>query len=222
MPFKNKEDSQRNKREYYIKNKEKIAEKDKKYREKNKEKISAYHKDYYQKNKTRKAINSRKRYERCKEKMNGQAKAYRETHKEELREYQKNYYYLKKETDPTFMLRKNISSTVRNHLKKSGGSKNSNSCIDRLPFTISELKMHLESQFESWMNWDNWGKYDPKVWNDQDPLTWRWQIDHIIPQSTLPFTSLDDENFITCWSLTNLRPLNAKQNYMDGVSKARH
>lgn len=39
-----------------------------------------------------------------------------------------------------------------------------------------------------------------------------WQIDHIIPQSHLLFETLDDENFLKCWALENLRPLDAKEN----------
>lgn len=222
MPYKNKEAALKNKREYYKKNKEKIAEKDRKYRDNNKEKINAYHKNYYQINKARKAVNSRKRYERCKDKMNAQAKDYRATHKDELREYQRDYYHLRKQTDPAFTLRKVISSIIRNHLKKSGGSKNSNSCITKLPFTIEELKIHLDSQFEPWMKWENWGRYDVKKWDDNDPATWKWQIDHIVPQSTLPFISFEDENFLICWSLKNLRPLSAKQNYLDGINRTRH
>lgn len=80
---------------------------------------------------------------------------------------------------------------------------------------MQELHDHLESLFEPWMNWDNHGIYDVTSWNDDDSSTWTWQIDHIIPQSKLPYTSMDDENFRKCWSLSNLRPLSAKQNVND-------
>ena len=82
--------------------------------------------------------------------------------------------------------------------------------------------IHLQSQFESWMNWDNYGKYNPKQWNDDDSSTWTWQIDHIIPASTFTYSSTQDEGFHTCWSLSNLRPLSSKQNYLDGVRRTRH
>jgi hypothetical protein len=72
------------------------------------------------------------------------------------------------------------------------------------------------------MNWNNQGMYNSDTWNDNDPATWTWQLDHIIPQSDLPYTSMEDENFKKCWTLENLRPLSAKQNLLDGVSRERH
>ena len=72
------------------------------------------------------------------------------------------------------------------------------------------------------MNWNNWGIYRSTTWDDHKQSTWTWQIDHIIPQADLPFSSMSDENFNKCWSLENLRPLNAKQNCIDGCTRIRH
>jgi len=72
------------------------------------------------------------------------------------------------------------------------------------------------------MNWDNWKKYNSKTWDDNNPATWTWNIDHIIPQSELKYESLDDENFKKCWALENLRSYSAKQNILDGCRKIRH
>lgn len=66
------------------------------------------------------------------------------------------------------------------------------------------------------MNWNNWGRYNAETWDDNDPSTWTWQIDHIIPQSKLKYTSMDDENFKKCWALDNLRPLSSKENLEKG------
>ena len=90
------------------------------------------------------------------------------------------------------------------------------SIINFLPYTIQQLKDHLEKQFEPWMNWNNYGIYYTNLWNDNDPSTWVWSIDHIIPQSKLPYTSMEDDNFKKCWALDNLRPYSAKQNIIDG------
>ena len=87
---------------------------------------------------------------------------------------------------------------------------------------MDELKSHLEQQFESWMNWKNYGKYNKNTWNDNDQLTWTWQIDHIIPHSTFNYESMEDEEFKKCWSLDNLRPYSSKQNFLDGVMRVRH
>jgi hypothetical protein len=77
-----------------------------------------------------------------------------------------------------------------------------------LPYTAEQLKVHLESQWEPWMNWDNYGKYD------SNRLT--WQIDHITPQSALPFSSFQEENFQKLWALDNLRPLEVIENIKKG------
>jgi hypothetical protein len=75
------------------------------------------------------------------------------------------------------------------------------------------------------MTWENRGKYNKKTWNDNDPSTWTWQLDHIIPQSDLPYAEMShnaDSNFQKCWALSNLRPLSSKQNVIDGVRRTRH
>ena len=72
------------------------------------------------------------------------------------------------------------------------------------------------------MNWSNNGVFNSKTWDDNDPTTWTWQLDHIIPQSDLPYTSMEDENFKKCWALNNLRPLSAKINCIDGATRRRH
>jgi hypothetical protein len=80
---------------------------------------------------------------------------------------------------------------------------------------MEELKQHLEKQFEPWMNWNNWTNYNPKTWKDEDLTTWTWNIDHIIPQCDLKYTSMDEENFFKCWALENLRPYSAKLNIIE-------
>src|ERR1035437_1660461 len=133
-------------------------------------------------------------------------------------EYQNKKYKI----DPKFRIRNLISSKIAKQLKLSGSCKSGKSCLYYIPYTIQELKQHLEKQFEPWMNWNNHGKYNKDTWNDNDSSTWKWQLDHIIPQSNLPYTSMEDNNFKKCWSLENLRPYSAKQNQLDGSTKIRH
>ncbi len=130
-------------------------------------------------------------------------------------------YHLNK-NNPIFKLRATLSSKINKSLKRFFSKKNKNSIIKYLTYSIQELKDHLEKQFEPWMNWQNWGSYNYKKWNDNDKRTWVWNIDHIIPQSDLPYSSMEDENFKICWSLSNLRPLSAKQNILDGARRVRH
>lgn len=61
-------------------------------------------------------------------------------------------------------------------------------------YTLSDLKKHLESQFDEYMNWGNYGSY--------------WWVDKIIPCSRYKY--LDLEEFHKCWGLKNLRPLYKK------------
>lgn len=128
----------------------------------------------------------------------------------------------KRRKNEEYRLRSNISRKINYQLHKLGFSKNGLSTLEGLPYTMEQLKQHLESQFEPWMNWDNYGKYYYNKWDDNNSSTWVWQIDHIIPCSTLPYTSMEDENFKKCWALENLRPLSAKQNILDGVTRVRH
>ena len=121
--------------------------------------------------------------------------------------------------DVNFRLRKLISSTIGNALKSFKCNKNNRSITNFLPYSISELIFHIENLFEPWMNWQNHGKIDLKTWNDDDQSTWKWNIDHIIPQYHLPYTSMEDDNFKKCWALSNLRPLSAKQNIIDVIRK---
>ena len=132
------------------------------------------------------------------------------------------YLGKKYKTDIAFRLRNRISSTIRNHLFIYGSSKNGKSILKYLPYNIDELKQYLENQFDTWMTWDNYGQYNPNTWNDSDPVTWVWNIDHIMPQSDLPYTSMEDDNFKKCWALNNLRPYSAKQNLIDGTNRTRH
>lgn len=137
------------------------------------------------------------------------------------RERRNKQRILKRTTNPCNLIRHNISSSIRNYLIKHGNN-DGNKKFSSLSYSKQDLKNHLESLFDPWMNWSNYGRYDSKSWRDKDPSTWTWQIDHIIPASTFNYSSTDDESFKKCWGLDNLRPLSSKQNYLDGVRRSRH
>ena len=120
--------------------------------------------------------------------------------KQDKIKYNSSYVKERVKKDPTFKMRMYVGKRVRTAIKKLNGIKN-DSVWELLPYTAQELREHLEKQFEPWMNWDNYG-----VGNNC------WNIDHIIPQSLLPFTTLDDPNFLKCWCLENLRPLSSIEN----------
>ena len=45
----------------------------------------------------------------------------------------------------------------------------------------------------------------------------QWHIDHIKPVHLFNYKSTDDEEFKECWSLNNLQPLWAKDNFKKGA-----
>lgn len=184
-------------KEWHQNNKEQARKKEKKYRTCHPDKIKQRKSDYRERNS---------------DKISEYNKNYRIGHKEIRRQQDKN----RRQNDIAFRLRKIISRSVQKAISKDG------SITKHLPYSFQELKAHLEKQFELWMTWSNHGPYNPNTWNDKDQSTWTWQIDHIIPQSKLLYTSMKDDNFTKCWAFDNLRPLSAKQNVIDGASRARH
>jgi hypothetical protein len=183
---------------YYQNNRDEKLIKAKTYRKENKEKINSNRRDAYSK------------YKKIMD-------LYQENNKEEISEKRRETRKKKYHTDPVYKLKRSISSLVRFIIKK-----NNKSIQKYLSYTIDELKTHLESLFEPWMNWNNWGVYDKSIWDDNNSSTWTWQLDHIIPQSDLPYASMRDENFKICWSISNLRPYSAKNNSIDGARRTRH
>lgn len=119
-------------------------------------------------------------------------------------------------------LRHAISGSIRYALKNINSNKEYDYCLSFLTFTIRELKSHIEKQFEPWMNWNNHGQYIPNKWDENDPKTWKWQIDHIKPHSLFDYSSMEDQSFKDCWALSNLRPYSARQNCIDGGTRVRH
>jgi hypothetical protein len=110
--------------------------------------------------------------------------------------------------DSCYKLRICISIAIGKGLKKNCGSKHGSSILSKLPYTMQQLKSHIESLFEPWMNWQNHGKYNPNRRT--------WQIDHIKPHSGFHYTDMDCEEFRQCWSLSNLRPLESLANIKKG------
>jgi len=197
----------------------------------NKQYTRNYCKDYYALHKTEIIENSKDWYKNNTDRKKDYDANYMQQHKIEKKEYDANYREINKDkinnriynyrknrrlVDPTYRLRKSISYSVWYYLNMNNSSKGNKSVLDFLPYTINELKEYLEKQFKTWMNWNNYGMYHINNWDDDDQNTWKWNIDHIIPQSKLPYTSMEDDNFKKCWELVNLRPLSAKENLLKG------
>lgn len=93
-----------------------------------------------------------------------------------------------------------IRRSIRRALKKSFLIKKSKT-EEILGCSFKEFKIHLESQFKPWMNWDNHGLYNGE-------FNYGWDIDHIIPIS---YSTSEDE-FLKLNHYSNLQPLCSKIN----------
>lgn len=171
---------------WYKENKEKRYEETKKYLQENPVKRKKYYKKYYDNNL---------------DKVLEKNKKFNENNPKKVKEYRKRIYQ-KQKLDPQKRIKRVIGSKISLALSRRGGSKNGLSSFDDiLPYTVEELKNHLESLFEEGMSWDNYGKGDDC-----------WHIDHKIPDSWFNYKSPNDEEFQNSWSLKNLKPMWQKEN----------
>lgn len=99
----------------------------------------------------------------------------------------------RRDNNPEIKLRILVSNQVWRALKETGNVK-SDSMLRFLPYSIPQLKAHIESFF-----------------NNSNGFTWKnhgdtWELDHVIPKSWFHYTSLDSKEFRDCWALSNLMP----------------
>jgi len=133
---------------------------------------------------------------------------------------QQTLYRREYESQTHIRLKKTISAAIWKALKNKETSKTS-STLSFLPYSIDKLKTHIESQFEPWMSWDNWGMYELDTWDDNDSRTWTWQIDHKKPMARHVYSCQEDSEFLKAWELSNLRPLKSKENIILGAKMKR-
>jgi len=190
------------------KDKEKIKNYNKEYRLNNESKLKDYHSNYYLDNidiiknrsslycKTDKCKEYKKKYRfENREKNSEYGVIYRELKKEDLREYFRVYRSDKRSTDILYRLKDQIRHRISESLKSIGSKKN-NTTINIIGCSIEYLKLYLESKFEPWMTWENYGKYNGQ-------FNYGWDIDHKIPLSSGKI----EEEIIELNHYTNLQPL---------------
>lgn len=108
-------------------------------------------------------------------------------------------------------IKQHISETRNSYAEDIGNKQIWEKLKEHCGYDQHDLKEHLESKFTDSMTWDSWGRVDKAKREG-----FSWNIDHIIPHSTFPYASWDDENFKECWSLDNLRPMGAIVNSVRG------
>ena len=79
-----------------------------------------------------------------------------------------------------------------------------NSTEEILGCTFDDFKSHIEGNFEPWMNWSNYGKYNGEY-------EYGWDIDHIIELRA----AKTENDILKLNHYTNLRPLDSKINRVD-------
>jgi hypothetical protein len=164
-----------------------------------KEAASARAKKHYQNNKEKVAARHRK----WAEDNSGRMKELQRNWNERNREHTAAKMRNKRRTDDLFHLKSVVSNSVYRAIRQRLNASKDDDTWIALSYTPQQLKEHLESQFEDWMTWDNYGL---------------WHIDHIYPHSKFQYETLEDEAFKLCWSLENLRPLEATENIRKGNS----
>jgi len=144
------------------------------------------------KSKIRTKINLQKEDFKEKRKIRRQKQSRREKDLKRLRE--------KRIENPQFRLSKNISNEIYLSILKNKKGKHWENLVG---YTIDELKTHIE---KLWLPGMSWGNY----------IHSGWHIDHVIPKSLWKYSDPEDSEFKQCWSLCNLQPLWAKDNYRKG------
>ena len=202
----NKEKVRESSREYYTENKEKIENYQKEYRENNKEKTKEYNKNYQEENKEELLIKRKEYLEKNKEKKKIYFHEYNKNNfekrqkrrverKEIIKEYNYNYKKNRYQNDELFRISCDIRRSISSSIRRRGYKKNSRT-YEILGCTFMEFKLYIESKFETWMNWENRGKYNGEI-------EYGWDFDHIIPISTAE----SEEDIIRLNHYTNFQPL---------------
>lgn len=133
------------------------------------------------------------------ERLNRSSKKWAKANPEKTKTiYKKNNQ--KRLSTPKGKLAKSMGDAVYKCLKR---DKKGKCTFDVLPYTVSELKKHLENTMPDGYSW----------W---DYITGKLHIDHIIPVSKHNFEKIKDEDFEKCWALSNLQLLPA----FDNISKS--
>tara|TARA_R100001244_G_scaffold2541_9_gene3988 strand:- start:1832 stop:2620 length:789 start_codon:yes stop_codon:yes gene_type:complete len=143
----------------------------------------------------------------------------REQERERLRRYFKenrdkirkrlNEHNREKRKTPHGGLSARVGNLMRHNLRavstgRPTNGKRGRSWREFVDYSVEELAAHLERQFARGMSWQNFGE---------------WHIDHIVPVASFNFESPQCPEFRACWSLTNLRPVWAAENFRKNAKR---
>jgi len=153
-------------------------------------------KKYYENNKEKISQYYSEWKQNKKEHLKEYQKKWREENKDKLRKTKREYERTRKANDPIYKLISNFRTAIYQVLKENNVDKNGH-YFEVLKYTPEELINHLEKQFTDGMTWDNYGQ---------------WHVDHVIPISVHDIHEIGDDEFMRCWSLSNLQPMWGDEN----------
>lgn len=182
---------------------------DKEYREKNRERLNKIKKDWADKNpdkiketrlrnKESKKITDKKYATENKEKISLIKKKWAKNNPDKVKISNAKYHRNKMKNNSLYKLKHIISNIIRDSLKRNGYSKNYRS-VEILGCSIEHFKRYIESKFEIWMTWENYGNPVDGIYE----LNKTWDIDHIIPLNS----AQTEEEIIKLNHYSNLQPL---------------
>ena len=178
-------------------NKEKVLQGSRSYREKNLEKCRKRENEYNKKNREKRREYQKEYRKNNKQKRKRDHDSWRSRNRGRLRVYYSRYHEDRSLRDPSYLIACRLRDRLNKAIKKRFKS---GSAVRDLGCSIEELKRHLESKFNSRMNWKNWGTY--------------WHIDHFFP---LAESDLEDRvEFLAVNNWRNLQPLTAPANLKKG------
>jgi hypothetical protein len=120
---------------------------------------------------------------------------HRNLNKDKTRAYASNYRKLRRKNHG-IRLKMNARSRFGKVMKKIKGVIVTEGFNEFIGCSSAFLKRHIESQFEPWMNWDNYGP--------------GWQMDHKIPLKH--FDLLNPDQAKSAFHFSNLKPVSAAYN----------
>jgi hypothetical protein len=175
-----------------------LKEFSKNHYEANKESYKERHAEWWKNNPEKSKLYGKAWLEKSdnKEKAHAKSREYHAKNRKEISHKEK----IRIDTDISFKIKKRL----RTRLYIAVNSKGTVKCkktLDLLGCSIPELKEHLESKFLPTMTWENYGAY--------------WHIDHVIPCAS--FNLIDEEEQKKCFHYTNLQPLFAFTQIIEGI-----
>ncbi len=163
--------------------------------------------DWNRENKDKRKEISKKSYLSNKEYLNKKSNEWKKRNSIRLSELRKSNsnkrqenYLNRKNSDKLYKLTESIRCSIKTSISKMGYTKRSRT-YEILGCSFEEFKLYIESKFEHWMNWENYGKYNGE-------FNFGWDMDHIIPISSSKYES--DVIRLNNWR--NFQPLCSKIN----------